>query len=62
MENAHIISPEMAACLLGSTPQTIRMQMAEGNLPIGIVLPGKKRNRYIITKEKFKEVTGIEIK
>lgn len=56
----HIITPEKAAELLGSTPQTIRLQMLNGNLPIGIVFPGKKRNRYIITKEKFKEVTGID--
>lgn len=56
----HIITPERAAELLGSTPQTVRLQMANGNLPIGFVFPGKKRNRYIITKEKFKEVTGID--
>lgn len=61
MDKNHIISPELAAKLLGSTPQTIRLQMANGNLPIGVVFPGKKRNRYIITKEKFKEVTGIEV-
>ena len=61
MKSRHVMTPEQAAELLGSTPQTIRVQMANGNLPIGMVFPGKKRNQYIITREKFKEVTGIEI-
>lgn len=61
MENSHTITADQAAKLLGSTPQTIRLQMEQGNLPIGVVLKGKMRNRYIITKEKFKEVTGIEV-
>lgn len=59
--NSHVISPDVAARLLGSTPQTIRVRMLDGTLPIGIVLKGKTRNKYIITKEKFKEVTGIEV-
>ncbi len=60
MEDSHIITPERAAELLRTTPQTIRLRMKDGSLPIGIVFPGKRRSQYIITKEKFKEVTGIE--
>lgn len=56
----HIISPERAAELLGTTSQTVRLRMRDGSLPIGVVFQGKRRCQYIITKEKFKEVTGIE--
>lgn len=58
----HTITPEQAAELLGTTVQTIRVNMANGNLPIGFVFKNKKRNQYIITKEKFREVTGIDVK
>lgn len=60
LTESHIISPERAAELLGTTTQTIRLQMRNGNLPIGFVFPGRQRNQYIITKEKFKEATGID--
>ena len=57
----HTISPEKAAELLGTSPQTIRKGMENGDIDIGMVIKGRKRNRYIITVEKFKKVTGIEI-
>ena len=57
----HILTPEQAAELLGTTTHTVRVAMAKGILPIVIVIPGKRRSRYIITKEKFREVTGIEV-
>lgn len=62
MNKEHVMTPAEAAELLGSTPQTIRVAMEQGALPIGIVIQGKVRNRYIITKEKFTQVTGIEVK
>ena len=57
----HTISPEEAAKILGTSAMTIRRGMEEGSLDFGVVIRGKKRNRYIITVEKFKQATGIEI-
>lgn len=57
----HTISPEEAAKLLGTSPMTIRRGMEEGSLDIGVVIRGKKRNRYIITVEKFYAATGIQV-
>ena len=57
----HRVSIARAAELLGIDRQTVRRRMEDKSLNIGFVLPGKKRNTYVITVEKFEELTGIKI-
>lgn len=54
------ISVAETAKLLGMSPQSVRVQMRRGNLPIGKALPSVsgKGWRYLIFREKLNEFIG----
>lgn len=62
MKYTNTLSVEKAAELLNSTPQTIRMGIKEGRLPIGFAVgTSGKSTRYIIPRALFTQITGIEV-
>lgn len=50
------------ATLLECSEQFIRVGLQKGILPFGYAVKMSKVWTYVITKQKFEEVTGIEVK
>lgn len=49
-----------AAALMGVSPQFVRVGLQKGVLPFGYAVQvSSKRYTYFISKQKFKEYTGI---
>ncbi len=55
------ITVEHAARLLDASPQFIRIGLQQGVLKFGMAVKTSRHWTYVITKQKFKEVTGIEV-
>lgn len=58
------ISVATASKLLGTTPQTVRLQMQDKDIDIGECIPNRKHTGYLyyIYKGKLEKVLGREIK
>lgn len=50
-----------AAHLLGCSEQVIRMGLQQGTLKFGMAVKASSQWTYIITKQKFEEITGIKV-
>lgn len=55
------ISVAMAAELLDASEQFVRQGILDGTLPIGFAVKMSDEYTYLITKQKFEEVTGIKV-
>ncbi len=49
-----------ASVMLGLHPDTLRIMMTTGELPIGRVVKGKRRNTYLIYKNLLEKELGRE--
>ena len=54
-------SVETAAKLLEASPQFIRIGLQQGTLKFGMAVKTSRHWTYVITKQKFEEVTGIKV-
>lgn len=54
------LTVEQAASLLGASEQFIRIGLQQGTLKFGMAVKMSNRWTYVITKQKFEEVTGIK--
>lgn len=50
-----------AAGLLGCSEQVIRRGLQQGTLKFGMAVKSSNQWTYIITKQKFEEITGIKV-
>lgn len=50
-----------ASKLLGVAPDYLRWGIRSGEIPVGMAVKKKSQFKYIITKSKFSDVTGIEV-
>lgn len=55
------IPSKVAARIIGVLPQYLHQEMAAGNMDIGFVVKGKKRNNYIILRAKLEKFIGRKI-
>ena len=55
------LSVERAAELLGASEQFIRVGLQKRELPFGMAVKMSGKWTYVITKQKFEEVTGIKV-
>ncbi len=55
------LTVEQAASLLGASEQFIRIGLQQGTLKFGMAVKMSNRWTYVITKQKFEEVTGIKV-
>lgn len=55
------LSVERAAELLGASEQFIRIGLQQKTLPFGMAVRMSGRWTYVITKQKFEEITGIKV-
>lgn len=55
------LSVERAAELLGASEQFIRIGLQQKTLPFGMAVKMSGRWTYVITKQKFEEITGIKV-
>lgn len=55
------ISVAQAARLLNASEQFIRLGLQQGTLTFGIAVKMSSQYTYVITKQKFEEVTGIKV-
>lgn len=61
MANENSLTVQEAANLMGKSPDFIRVGLQRNILPFGYaVKTGKERWSYFISREKFREVTGIK--
>ena len=61
MANENSLTVQEAANLMGMSPDFIRVGLQRNILPFGYaVKTGKERWSYFISREKFREVTGIK--
>jgi len=49
-----------AACLLGASEQFIRIGLQQGTLKFGMAVKMSGKWTYVITRQKFEEITGIK--
>lgn len=56
------ISVAKAAFLLGTSERFVRIGLQQGTLKFGMAVKMSGQWTYVITKQKFEEVTGIKIK
>ncbi len=56
------ISVAQAASLLNASEQFIRIGLQQGVLKFGIAVKMSGQWTYVITKQKFEEITGIQVK
>ena len=54
------ISVAEAAHLLGASEQFIRIGLQQGTLKFGMAVKMSSQWTYVITKQKFEEITGIK--
>ena len=55
------ISVAEAARLLGASEQFVRIGLQQGMLEFGMAVKMSSQWTYVITKQKFEEVTGIKV-
>lgn len=55
------ISVAQAARLLNASEQFIRLGLQQGTLTFGVAVKMSSQYTYVITKQKFEEVTGIKV-
>ena len=55
------ISVAEAARLLGASEQFVRIGLQQGMLKFGMAVKMSSQWTYVITKQKFEEVTGIKV-
>lgn len=55
------LTVEQAASLLGASEQFIRIGLQQGTLKFGMAVKMSNRWTYVITKQKFEEITGIKV-
>ena len=61
MKDKNRISVSKAAELLGASEQFIRLGLQQGTLKFGMAVKMSSQWTYVITKQKFEEVTGIKV-
>lgn len=59
--NKNRLSVKKAAHLLGASEQFIRIGLQNKDLEYGSAVKMSGRWTYVITKQKFKEITGIDV-
>lgn len=55
------LSVAEAAHLLGASEQFVRIGLKQGDLKFGMAVKMSSQWTYVITKQKFEEVTGIKV-
>lgn len=55
------LSVTQAARLLNASEQFIRIGLQQGTLKFGVAVKMSGQYTYVITKQKFEEVTGIKV-
>ena len=55
------MSVAQAAQLLGASEQFIRVGLQQGTLKFGMAVKMSGQWTYVITKQKFEEITGIKV-
>lgn len=55
------LSVAEAAYLLGASQQYVRIGLQQGTLEFGKAVKMSSQWTYVITKQKFEEVTGIKV-
>lgn len=55
------VSVEKVAHLLNASEQFVRIGLQQGTLKFGMAVKTSSQWTYVITKQKFEEVTGIKI-
>ncbi len=61
MQNENRLTVHQAAKLLGASDQFVRIGIREGQLKFGVAVKTSNQWTYLITKQKFEEVTGITV-
>ena len=59
--NENRISVAEAAHLLSASEQFVRIGLQQGTLKFGMAVKMSSQWTYVITKQKFEEVTGIKV-
>jgi len=62
MKQNNRLSVEKAAELLGASAGYVRIGLQQGVLKFGTAVKMSNRFTYVITKQKFEELTGIKVK
>lgn len=55
------ISVSEAAHFLGASEQFVRIGLQQGTLKFGMAVKMSSQWTYVITKQKFEEITGIKV-
>lgn len=55
------LSVAEAAHLLGASEQFVRIGLQQGTLKFGMTVKMSGQWTYVITKQKFEEITGIKV-
>lgn len=55
------ISVSEAAHFLGTSEQFVRIGLQQGTLKFGMAVKMSSQWTYVITKQKFEEITGIKV-
>lgn len=61
MKDKNRLSVVQAASLLNASEQFIRIGLQQGTLKFGMAVKMSGQWTYVITKQKFEEVTGIKV-
>lgn len=61
MKDKNRLSVTQAASLLNASEQFIRIGLQQGTLKFGMAVKMSGQWTYVITKQKFEEVTGIKV-
>lgn len=61
MKDKNRLSVAQAADLLNASEQFIRIGLQQGTLKFGMAVKMSGQYTYVITKQKFEEVTGIKV-
>lgn len=61
MKDKNRLSVAQAASLLNVSEQFIRIGLQQGTLKFGMAVKMSGQYTYVITKQKFEEVTGIKV-
>lgn len=55
------LTVKQAAYLLGASEQFVRIGLQQGTLKFGMAVKMSGHWTYVVTKQKFEEVTGIKV-
>lgn len=61
MQDSNRLSVAEAAHLLGASEQFVRIGLQQGTLKFGMAVKMSGQWTYVITKQKFEEITGIKV-